>query len=345
MKNLTLWKKRYQQLFATLFLLALIFVMLNSLDGGLGGFDQALYGRRKLILNFANLRLALGERVFPNTIIGQDAWFFMTAEHALEDYQGTARLTPEQLADTSARLWDLKNKLEARGAKLIVLIVPNKQTIYSDKMPAEIAPLTPLNRLAQFYEENARSGPPVLMDLRPLLTAGRETREVYARTDTHWNNYGAYLTYQAILQRLKPDFPALEIYPDSDFIFREGTPVLGDLLANTGGNRQPENYLILETAFAPHYAFRELELGTDRQVTITWRSDAPQLPRLLMFHDSFGFELRFLLAEHFSKATFVPHFSGQQVWNTNWIEQENPDVVIIEFTERYLDALQQFLAK
>lgn len=345
MKNLDLWKTRYFYAFAALFWLALVFVMANSLDGGLSGFDNSLYGRRKLILNFANLRLALGDRVFPNALVGKQGWMFLSAERAMEDYQGATQFSPEQLAEISAGLWNLKAKLDARGAKLIVLIVPNKQTIYADKIPAELGPLAPVNRLTQLYEENARSGPPVLMDLRPLLTQGRQTRDVYTRTDTHWNNYGAYLSYQAILQRLKPDFPTLEIYPQNEFIFREGTPVLGDLLANTGGTLGQENYLILEPNFPAKYRFRELELGTGRQVTITWREDAPQLPRLVMFHDSFGFELRFLLADHFSKATFVPHFSGQQVWSTNWIEQENPDVVIIEFTERYLDSLQQFLGK
>ncbi|GAB4501064.1 MAG: hypothetical protein Fur0035_06050 [Anaerolineales bacterium] len=345
MKNIKVWKIRYQQTFAAFFALALTFVMVKSLGGGLSDFDAGLYGRRKLILNFANLRLALGDRVFPNVVVGKDGWMFLSAERAMEDYQGGTQFSPEQLAELSARLWELNNRLAARGAKLIVLIIPNKQTIYADKIPAELGPLAPNSRLAQFYAENARSGPPVLMDVRPLLAQGRKTREVYLRTDTHWNNYGAFLAYQAILQRLKPDFPALEIRPESDFLFRQGTPLPGDLLKNTGGNLNPENYLVLEKNFSEQYGFRELELGGDHQVTVTWRADAPQLPRLLMFHDSFGFELRFLLAESFSKATFVPHFSGQQVWNLNWIEQENPDVVIIEFTERYLDSLPLFLGK
>ncbi|NCP88009.1 MAG: hypothetical protein CO094_14150 [Anaerolineae bacterium CG_4_9_14_3_um_filter_57_17] len=343
---MNLWKMRYTQIFAALFWLGLVFVMLKSLNGGPENFDGGLYGRRKLILNYANLRLALGDQSFSNMLVGKDGWLFMTTEKTLEDFQGISRLKPEELSRISAQLWSLKARLDARGATLIVLIVPNKQTVYPDKLPDAIFPLSPVNRMTQFYDENAQNGPPVLMDIRPLLAQARLTRDVYLKTDTHWNVYGAYVTYQAILQRLKPDFPALEIYPEQDFTFSDGTPLLMDLTGNTGGNLWLEKPPVLATSFDPAVSYRVIKLSNGRELTFSWQNgSSSRLPRLLMFHDSFGFDLRYLLAAHFSKATFVPHFSGADAWNNNWIEQTDPDVVIIEFAERYVDSIQQLLAK
>jgi hypothetical protein len=59
----------------------------------------------------------------------------------------------------------------------------------------------------------------------------------------------------------------------------------------------------------------------------------PSLPRLVMFHDSFGTALKPFLAEHFSRAVydFSPMTFDQSI-----LEREKPDLVIQEITERYL---------
>lgn len=338
---MTLWKTRYQTFFALLFLGSLFFVGLKTLsESGLNAFEQGLYGRRKLILYAANFRMALGEQVFPNMLVGKDGWLFMTAEKTIEDYQGVSRLTDEQLQRITGGVRDLQSALQARGTRLLIVIVPNKQTLYPDKMPPQIAPLSPENRLTQFYAAVQPILGADLIDLRPALSQARAEREVYLKTDTHWNQYGSYLTYREILSRLQAEWPTLVPHPLEDFTLLAGAPTLMDLTANTGGNAWLESPLILQPRFARGYNFREIELGS-RQVTYTWKPDDLQLPRLLMFHDSFSFDLRYLLAEHFSHAVFVPHFSGREVWNLNWIEQEAPDVVVFEFAERYVDSIEQ----
>jgi hypothetical protein len=57
------------------------------------------------------------------------------------------------------------------------------------------------------------------------------------------------------------------------------------------------------------------------------------LPRLVMFHDSFGGALQPFFAEHFSKAVFVSKGMG---FEEALLEQERPQVVLQELTERYL---------
>jgi hypothetical protein len=57
------------------------------------------------------------------------------------------------------------------------------------------------------------------------------------------------------------------------------------------------------------------------------------LPRLVMFHDSFGTALKPFLAEHFARALF--EFQAM-AFDESILEREKPDLVIQEITERYM---------
>jgi hypothetical protein len=50
-----------------------------------------------------------------------------------------------------------------------------------------------------------------------------------------------------------------------------------------------------------------------------------------------------MLGEHFQRGIFVQNFSGGGIWNLSWVDEQQPDVVIIEFAERYLDDLFKFI--
>src|SRR4029077_10039045 len=54
----------------------------------------------------------------------------------------------------------------------------------------------------------AHSTVPVL-DLRPALQQAKPSERLYHRTDTHWNDRGAYVAYAAILSSLTDALPAL----------------------------------------------------------------------------------------------------------------------------------------
>jgi alginate O-acetyltransferase complex protein AlgJ len=69
--------------------------------------------------------------------------------------------------------------------------------------------------------------------------------------------------------------------------------------------------------------------------TMVQESEIPgsRLPRLIMFHDSFGIALLPFFAEHFSRATYV--FNPMSL-DDLIVDREKPDLVIQEITERYL---------
>ena len=61
-----------------------------------------------------------------------------------------------------------------------------------------------------------------------------------------------------------------------------------------------------------------------------------------MYYDSFFFRVIPILAEHFHQGVLVQNYTGGGLWNLSWVDERKPDVVIIEFNERYLEDLPQF---
>ncbi|MFO7583528.1 MAG: hypothetical protein R6W69_02270 [Anaerolineales bacterium] len=338
--NLRTW---YTRFFALLFIGALYFVLVRSADVGVAGLDTSFWGYRKLIANYADLRLALGDRVFPNVLIGEDGWMIFTAERSMDDYQNSLAFSDEQIIEITQGLAKLKSRLAARNATLLVVIAPNKPTVYPEIMPPGIEKFTQESRLERLTTHLEQNLPGVLLDLRPILGDARAVREVYYKTDTHWNDYGVYLVYQAILGELAKTQPELVPFALEMFELQEAGLFLGDLAENTGSVSLRESSLVVTPRFENPAGYRELEAGP-RRVLTAW-TDNPQLPRLLMYHDSFGPRLFGLLGMHFEQAVSVPHYSGRPVWSLNWIEQHNPDVVLIQIAERYLHDLAILLSQ
>jgi hypothetical protein len=65
----------------------------------------------------------------------------------------------------------------------------------------------------------------------------------------------------------------------------------------------------------------------------------PDKPKLLVFHDSSYASLAKFMLPHFSSIWSVDLGSGTGSWNAGWVEQADPDIVMIQLVERYLDTL------
>ena len=330
----------YTRLFVLLFLGASYFLLIRSSDGGIFGFDTSFWGQRKLIARFVDLRLAIGDRVFPNVLVGEDGWLIFTAERSMDNYQNRMEFPDEKIVSIHQKLVALQSRLAERGIVLLVVIVPDKPTLYPEIVPHQIVRFSGESRLNRLLAYAEQQGSDVFVDLRSLRSDADLSYNVYSKTDSHWNDYGIFLAYQAILQKLKKSMPHLDPYPIDQFEITEETPEVLDLAHNIGAVNLRESYIKLTPKFENPVNFRVL----DDRIRMAWTED-DSLPRLLMYHDSFGFPLSGWLALNFRETISVPHYSGSTIWTLNWIEQTDPDVVLIEFAERYLHDLDVLLGE
>ena len=334
-------KDRYPFALIVIFL-GLLLIPLRTLVFDPIAIEESFYTRGRLINLIANLRYKLGDRVFPKVVVAENGWLIFTAEGDIQDFQKAEAFTEEELSTFQTDLDALAANYAERGITLLVVVVPNKNTIYPERVPSQIGVLGTESRLEQVTSYLKAHGQTQILDLRPALREAKAEHEIYYATDTHWNGYGSHLAYAAIMNELQKTFPNLVPRPASDFKIVEREPEIMDLAGNIGTTLLPESKIQFAPKFDLGTSYKTINLG-GRRLMLSYNADA-SLPDLVMYYDSFFFTVNPLLGEHFHQGVFVQNYSGGGLWNLSWVDEREPDVVIIEFNERYLEDLPAFVS-
>lgn len=332
-------RQRYSFFFVLAVLGIFLYVMLNSLAGGVDGFEANLSGRKPLIAAFNGLRYSLGDRVFPQVLVGRDGFMEYTSDGNLDDYQNVY-ISRESLAAIHQKLILLNLDLKSQGVILVVVVAPNKASIYPDELPDGLLKLATQSRLDVFMEMAQQPNAPIFVDVRPSLKQAQADQYLYFKTDTHWTPYGAYFAYQAVMDSLSPAYADLRPRAQADFSFHETDPVTMEMPRLMGVDFLPEPKIIVEPDFPTSaYYQRFPPLST---FSMSWANDG-QDKTLLMYHDSFGYAMMDFLKYDFKQAMYIRNNSEDNSSSSmDWFNIVQPDVVVIEIVERnlpYLDTL------
>jgi alginate O-acetyltransferase complex protein AlgJ len=337
------WEQLYSKIFVLTILAGLLLIMVQSLTGGFSGFDDNFPERARLISTFNHLRYSMGDQVFPQVLVGKEGWLQFWAGGNLDDYQNAWIVRPE-LKRIHQKLERLNEELTRRGITLIVVVAPNKATIYPDKVPEQIEKINKQSRLDVLLELMNRTSSSYIVDVRPALLASSKSRQIYYKTDSHWNGRGAFIAYREIMTAASQTYPELQPYNLNQFEWNESRPIILDLAKLLGVNFIREPWSIPQPAFEAVSHLQRFEPQSD--IAISWGYNG-QAKTLVMYHDSFGKVLRQFLQHQFRTALYIPT-RDPDVSNTPWINIINPDIVILEIVERdvpYLDILLSKLLK
>jgi hypothetical protein len=311
--------------------------------------EENLFKKNLLIENFNRLRLNMGDHVFNNVLIGKDGWMEYTAGTNLDDYQNVFRLSGKSLRRIGRNIRSCYKYAQEQDITFLIVVAPNKATIYPDKLPDQIQPLADQSRLDRLNEYLAAHNIPQVLDLRPALLAARQERDVYYSLGTHWNEWGAYVGYETILDVLSQAHPEIVPYPEDFFRFSDDSELL-----DRRGDKQvarliQANYLSMEPSLFATRDVSELvhrinlpDAGSGFH-RMTWTSNS-DLPTLMFFHDSFALHgLSNFLSLNFSKISYIRYQASHQYLNRDTIEMFAPDIVLYEVVERNLHALEDDL--
>lgn len=263
-------------------------------------------------------------------VVGRGGWLLYAGEQALAPYQ------PDQPPPTNAVSWValakvMRDELQQRGIPFIILVVPNPPTVATETLPAGYRK-SPQTNLDAFLSAAVGSGLNIINPTTDLIAA-RKLSEVYARTDSHWNAFGALVGTNTLLRGVHAVSPLVNPWPaDSYRVIRSNQPV-GDLAAALGlGGTSATSTVELQRAVTaqpaptPEYGIR---LQQEPRAFTT--SDASR-PRAVIFRDSYANTMMPYLNESFSRVVYV----RSRLAIPEVIATENPDVVIMEIVERYL---------
>ena len=216
-------------------LLAILLVPLAQYAGNLRRlyYDGWALNSYRWMLNRA--RYSLGDEVYDNGLIVNKQWAVYGLEKSLEEYQRIDVLTDDDLKIIQQKLDEKTQEFAAKGIRTLVVVPPNKNTVYPERVPADLAPVigeqSNFDRFVAYINANGKT--PVL-DLRPALLSEKANAPVYYATDTHWTPHGAYTGYREIMKTLGQWFPGEAPVPESAVAYQPSGLSDGNLYRGLG---------------------------------------------------------------------------------------------------------------
>ncbi len=274
--------------------------------------------------------------------VGKKGWLYLRKLNEQGDDVDYS-VTIDKFSDEDLKKWfrifNLRNKfLNREGIYMLIVIVPNKSSIYPEFLPDNIKILNKSVRTDQFVRYfNENSNIPVL-DLRKDLKKWKDKQILYHKTDSHWNHFGSWIGYNSIIEHLSQVFPGVLSRRYEDFPRR---------IRQRNSNGDLASMLALQNSLFKERGERlYLPKGTEvikkrvsgfnhKKIKISYSvCKEGKLPKTVMIHDSFGLRLKKYMSVSFSEIIFLMDWGFN--FFPDFIKREKPKIVIYEIAERFL---------
>ena len=288
-------------------------------------FQDHFAGRTQMIDLYARMVAGVfGQSANEKVVLGKEGWLFF--QDTVKDFEGTSTLSPSEMDRLIATLERVNFLLERRGQRFIIVIPPNKNSIYGEYMPKSyVRAEGPSN-----YDRLLQAKTLPILDLRNILE--NAPGQTYYQTDTHWNAYGARLAANAMLEEIgKRTGIVPNQFPMEDSALLRPENIKGDLAQ----------------MLYPYWTPLETEssyVDIPQSFRTVGRYHGPEDPQITTIQEG-GLPLSlYVLRDSFFNA-LVPYFSDtfQNVYYTRQMplsfetdKAKTADLVILEITERRL---------
>ncbi len=314
-------------------------------------------GLATTLLTMASLCAELAQK-------GSGDWLIFTGVGGtLPDYLHSNTLSESQLAYLASELAKIDADFRQQGATFLWVIPPNTPTIYPESMPARYKPIGPTSKLEQMNAAFAAKGLASFVDLTAVLIdeKNRSISPLYRKTDTHWNDIGAFVAYREIMHRMAKRRPELkrklEPMNINAYVLTTQKGYSGDLATMMGLQGDlTEDLPVLTAKSVRTAAIAENILQVLQGVKSTTPIPPPVVtietkrpgvvavnnsarcpgPSLMIYHDSYGIYIAQWMVEHFCNSTFYYSSTHTKTASLDreMLAQTNPSFVVLESVER-----------
>ncbi len=298
-------------------------------------FSANLGHKRRLITlyNWLGYR-SVGDLQSDNVLVGKQDWLYLKQNFGWESMRSETPLSKKEdkawrKALTGAEAW-----LAERHIAFLFVIVPSKETIYPEFLPKSAPRARSISRLDELLGVFEKSGVQYL-ELRTPLLRGREKAQLYDSIDSHWNGNGARIGAELVMQRVSQALgkPAAYAELDSKLSPRPSWADMPLILSLDELVSVPSVELVPNRPRArriqPPESVRE---PTRKQQTrMVFEVADERLPKAFILRDSFSEGFMPTLSEKFRRTVWL----WTHELDLRAVEEEQPDIVIVEMTERF----------
>lgn len=300
-------------------------------------------GRNLFIKLFCWIKLNIySSSPFPEqVVIGQDGWTFLGESKGsiYSEHLGVKVYNKNLLNRSKNNILDHKNWLEDQGIDYYLFVAPDKYSIYPEQLPSHFDDRhnhLNLNRFIKHMKPELS-----VIDAREELIARKSEMPTYGRTDSHWTQFGAFIGYKKLIERIRKDYPGVGAPKRlSDFSVKLAPSEHKDMAHLIHAKEAMPD---IETVFTPkgRVGFRKVKSqlklprgfkSDPRTYEMRYKSkNAGNGLKILVFRDSFSNKLMSFLPYNFSEIIFI---SNNHKFDKNIIKKEQPDIVLHEIVER-----------
>ena len=295
-------------------------------------FEDHFGFRSAMIRFYRQSRFELGLLDSVNNVVrGKDNWLYYSGDgrgDTIQAYTGANGFSESELDRLQLYFETWGKWLEGQGVTFLVLVAPDKVSLYPEFLPSRIEKSPYGTRVEGFLERMSKSDFPIVFPLDELIEAKIGESQLYYKLDTHWNAKGAFVAYSALARELPESVRLFE----ADIEFNSSVRSGGDLTNLLGIKSDWEDvaYTILLNQGDWATDVSNSDFAENR--IHRFSGNDPTLPTALVFHDSFMEPMKSMLARHFSESIFSP----DKALNRDLILELQPNFVIVESTERGL---------
>ena len=263
-----------------------------------------------------------------HVIWGKDDWLFYSSTNSgdpIADYTGSNSFSQPELEQAKENMLSIQDSLLKRNIKFCLLVPPNKENVYSQYMPQKYKH-TDKTRTDVLVEYLHNNGVNVVDAKEELITFDSKYRTYY-KQDTHWNELGAYIATQKVLDTFDAELPDID---EGNIV--QGDTTISDLADMVG----------LTNVFPNDYGFTSADIKQVKgniteesigEVKHYHNEKATQNESVLLIGDSFREAMVPAILLCFNNVYVVT----KDLYSQDIIRNIEPNYVVLETVERLSD--------
>lgn len=267
----------------------------------------------------------LKESPIPHkVVVGNQGWYFLGDDYstAFSGSNGSSQYTYNELNTIVNSISEIKDWLDSQGIAFYLAIPPNKHTVYKEHLPLLYNNKTKYDVILDKLKSETDIN---IIDLKTPLLKGKDSIQIYHKTDSHWNDIGAFIGYSEVMNELGKDFEELKPTPLSYY-------------SSTVSNRKHKemtrmiNLNITEKVRFLSPKVSQAEVLENNERFSHFRNEGKPLS-IYFCRDSFSNAWIKYFNESFGETMYAKTYRI----NKNELLKHKPDIVVLEFVERKFD--------
>jgi hypothetical protein len=274
-------------------------------------------------------------------VVGKNNFMYLSDDVA--DVTGTNLFTTAQLEQIKNKLENYQTYMNEKvpNSKLILFAAPDKMSVYPEYKPDYITKnnQTRMNQLMNYLKHNSSI---IVVDATSTLINNKNQELLYYRTDSHWNELGAFYGYSALINEVKKYSPNVKPLRLMDFKISRVRQKGGDLttyINNTNSFIKEDEVRLIPNFTKQSNLVRQKPMSwlgfLNNEFTTTINNST--FPKGVIIRDSYTTNMMPYLSENFQQLTYEAEWSYGL--NKQYVDDKKPDFVIIELVERNLNQL------